>query len=178
MNSIPDPSYLKSFIKNYKNYPKKGINYKDITPLLNNPELFEQCVYSLLVQVFPNILTKGITTKRPFTWAGIESRGFIFASALSLLTHQGLTLIRKKGKLPNRKQVIMKSYNLEYGSDKIEMYKGKGDIILVDDVLATGGTLNAAKDLARNAGYNITNSICLVDIGILKNHKYKCVISY
>jgi len=178
MNSIPDPSYLKSFIKDYKNYPKKGINFKDITPLLNNPELFEQCLYSILLKVFPNALERGIPTNKSFQWVGIESRGFIFASALSLLTHQGLTLIRKKGKLPNRKQVLTKSYNLEYGKGVLEMYKGQGDIIIVDDVLATGGTINAAKDLARKAGYNILKSVCLVDIGILKNHKFKCVISY
>lgn len=178
MNSIPDPSYLKSFIKNYENYPKKGISFKDISPLVNNPELFEQCVFSLLVQIFPDALKKGIPSNSSFTWAGIESRGFIFASALSFLTHRGLTLIRKGGKLPDRKQVVGTSYKLEYGQDKLEMYKGKGDIIIVDDVLATGGTLKAANSLAKKAGYSKMYSVCLVDIGLLKKHKYKCVISY
>ena len=86
-------------------------------------------------------------------------------------------MIRKRGKLPNE-NLAFKRYELEYGSDWIEMKKGKGDVIIVDDVYATGGTMKAAEELCIEAGYNVVGKICLLDIGLIKNHDVKCLITY
>ena len=109
-------------------------------------------------------------------FAGIESRGFIFGIAMAWITNKGFKMIRKPGKLPGKK--LSMDYELEYGSSTLEMQYGWGNTIIVDDVLATGGTIKAAEILATNAGYQVIDSICLLDIGLLKNHNIKCLISY
>ena len=108
---------------------------------------------------------------------GIESRGFIFSSCLALKSGIGNKLIRKKGKLPNNNLVSI-DYDTEYSKDSIEIQKGRGNVIVVDDVYATGGTMNAAIKLVKKAGFTIIDTLCLIDIGIIKEHKTKCLISY
>jgi adenine phosphoribosyltransferase len=88
-----------------------------------------------------------------------------------------MKLIRKKGKLPPN-DLSSISYKLEYGFDEIEMKKGKGSVVIVDDVYATGGTMKAAETLCKNAGYNVIDKLCLIDIGIVKDHDVKCLITY
>ena len=109
-------------------------------------------------------------------WVGIESRGFIFASALAIETNGGFKMIRKPGKLPNQGNLISLQYDLEYGSDTIEMEKGEGRVIIVDDVYATGGTMRAAKELCIEAGYKVLDTVCLLDIGLVKDHDTKILI--
>ena len=157
----------KNYIDSIDNFPKKGIIYKDIQPILENNKIFQSAIEDMgeLIKTPPDY------------WVGIESRGFIFASALSILLGGGIKLIRKKGKLPNA-NLISISYDLEYGSDTIEMKKGKGNVIIVDDILATGGTLKASTDLCIKSGYDVINTLCLMNIGILKNHNTKCLINY
>jgi adenine phosphoribosyltransferase len=94
--------------------------------------------------------------------AGVESRGFILASALAQQHGKGFVLVRKKGKLPP--PVVALAYGLEYGEGVLEMQPGRGRLLLVDDVLATGGTLLATAALAERAGYTISHSIVLVDL--------------
>jgi adenine phosphoribosyltransferase len=108
---------------------------------------------------------------------GIDSRGFIFAAALALQNNKGFKMIRKEGKLPNTLLHGVK-YDLEYGSATIEMKPGMGKVVIVDDVYATGGTMEAAEELCKNAGYQVVDKLCLLDIGIVKDHDVKCLISY
>ena len=85
-------------------------------------------------------------------------------------------MIRKPGKLPNQNNLISLQYDLEYGSDTIEMEKGKGKVIIVDDVYATGGTMQAAKELCIEAGYKVLDTVCLLDIGLMEGHDTKVLL--
>ena len=158
---------LKSYIKEVPDFPKKGINYKDIQPLLEDDQAFFEALYQMGELV-------DLTNVDYFV--GIESRGFIFASALAAMNMKGFKMIRKKGKLPPG-DLITLEYGLEYGRDIIEMEEGIGNVVIVDDVFATGGTMTAASLVAETAGYQVVDEICLLDIGITKRDM-KCVISY
>jgi len=104
----------------------------------------------------------GSRVRIPDYWVGIDARGFIFASALSMYYGGGLVLCRKKHKLPYPKN--WQSYNLEYGTATLEMRDGEGEVVIVDDVLATGGTLQAANWLAETSGYTVVDNIVLMDL--------------
>lgn len=163
---------LKDYVKDVPDFPIEGIVYKDIQPVLANPEALYEAILGLA-----ELLPFDITTVDYFV--GIESRGFIFASGLSLMFGTGFKMIRKEGKLPDTEEALHGvEYDLEYGTDRIEMQAGKGKIVLVDDVFATGGTMAAAQQLAQTAGYEVLDSICLLDVGIVKKHNTKCVLSY
>lgn len=158
---------LEKFIKEVPDFPKKGIIYKDIQPLLADQEAFFDALYEM---------GQLIDVEKVDYFVGIESRGFIFASALAAMNLKGFKMIRKAGKLPNQKNLVSFQYDLEYGSDTIEMEKGKGNVIIVDDVYATGGTMQAAKELCVQAGYNVLDTVCLLDIGLVKDHDTKVLI--
>ena len=158
---------LKNYIDSIKEFPTEGILYRDIQPLLNNARAFEDAIQGMVDL---------IDIENIDYFAGIESRGFIFGTAMAWITNKGFKMIRKPGKLPGSTLSI--DYDLEYGSNTLEIQPGKGNIIIVDDVLATGGTINAAKQLATNAGYQVIDLLCLLDIGLLKEHNIKCLISY
>lgn len=161
---------LTNYIKEIPDFPKIGINFKDIQPLLQDSEAFYDAIYAM---------GELIDMEKVDYFVGIESRGFIFAAALASINLKGFKMIRKAGKLPDRETALCRTeYDLEYGSDIIEMETGTGNIVLVDDVYATGGTMKAAEELAALAGYQVIDSLCLLDIGIVKDHKIKCVISY
>ena len=157
----------KKYIDNIPNFPKEGIIYRDIQPILENRFIFSSVINEL----------KNLINIKPDYWVGVESRGFIFASAIAHKNGDGFKMIRKRGKLPNE-NLAMKRYELEYGSDWIEMKRGQGDVIIVDDVYATGGTMSAAEQLCIEAGYNVVGKICLVDIGLIKDHNVRCLITY
>lgn len=159
---------IKSYIKEVPDFPKKGINYKDIQPLLADDQAFFDALYDLgeLVDV-----------EKIDYFVGIESRGFIFASALAAMNMKGFKMVRKAGKLPTGDLISME-YGLEYGRDTLEMQKGSGNVVIVDDVFATGGTMQAARLICDLAGYKVVDTISLIDIGINKTHDTKCLISY
>lgn len=133
---------LNNLIRIIPDFPKPGIIFKDITPLIADGQAFSYCCNEI------SKFTKDIDYV-----AGIEARGFIFASAVSVLTGKGFIPIRKSGKLPG--QTISKSYELEYGNATLEMHSGlipKGEkVLVVDDVLATGGTAVGAAQLLLQA---------------------------
>ena len=157
---------IKDYIRDIQDFPSEGILYRDIQPLLANDNIFQQAIIDLGT----------LTPEVPDYWVGIESRGFLFAAALSIHFGGGVKLIRKWGKLP-RVDLVNTSYQLEYGVDMIEMKKGKGTVVIVDDVYATGGTIKAAERLVEEGGYSLLDKIALVDIGITED-KIKSVISY
>lgn len=159
---------FKNYIKDIPNFPVKGILFRDIQPLLEDKDAFFESIF---------FLGQKIDLNKVDYFVGIESRGFIFASALSTTFLRGMKLIRKKGKLPPN-DLSSISYKLEYGFDEIEMKTGKGNVVIVDDVYATGGTMKAAETLCKNAGYNVIDKLCLIDIGIVKDHDVKCLITY
>lgn len=151
---------LEQFIINTPDFPKAGVVFKDIFPLLKHklPELMD---------AFANMTDwTGVDYI-----VGIESRGFILGSALAAKLNKGFIPIRKKGKLPP--PVIDESYALEYGTDILEIQdnKDKKNIVIVDDVLATGGTLRAAKNLCEKANYNVKDSLVLINLAFLNEFK-------
>lgn len=155
---------FKNYIDNIQDFPKKGIIFRDIQPLIEDEQIFQKAIISM-----------GKLVPKPDLWVGIESRGFIFASALAAKYGGGLSLIRKKGKLPN-KGLKSISYELEYGFDCIEIKssKKKKNVIVVDDVLATGGTMDAAEKLCSSANLSVLDKLVLIDLGfsaISKNVK-------
>lgn len=161
---------FKQFIKDIPDHPKEGILFRDIQPLLADPQAFEDAIQAMTDLI-------DVSYDKIDYFVGIESRGFIFATALAWITNSGFKLIRKQGKLPPDNLETI-SYDTEYSTDVIQMEKGWGNVVIVDDVLATGGTMKASEQLATNAGYQVIDSLCLLDIGILKNHDIKCLISY
>jgi len=156
---------IKNEIVDVADFPILGVNFKDISQLLKS-KYFKDAIKLM-----------GEKVEIPDYWIGIESRGFIFASALSMHYGGGLVLCRKKGKLPPPK--IALEYQLEYGTDTLEIKQGDGKAVIVDDVLATGGTMNAAEQLALNAGYNVTDKLVLINLKFLNSElSIKSLIEY
>ncbi|MBI3550412.1 MAG: adenine phosphoribosyltransferase [Elusimicrobia bacterium] len=150
-----------SLIHDVPDFPKKGIVFKDITPLLANPSSFKATIDHLSEP----FIGKGIEKV-----AGIESRGFLLATAMAYRLGAGVIPIRKKGKLPRK--TIAASYALEYGTDSIEAHADAAEkgtkILLVDDVLATGGTASAACHLLEQLGAQIVGTCFLIELDFLK----------
>jgi adenine phosphoribosyltransferase len=142
----------KKYINEVPDFPKPGVSFKDISPLLKSIRFSE--AISEMKKLVPN----------PQYWVGIDSRGFIFASALAN-TFGGLIMCRKKGKLPP--PVISQEYSLEYGTDTLEIQPGNGTVVIVDDVYATGGTMNAVEQLCQKAGYTVIDKLVLIDLKFL-----------
>jgi adenine phosphoribosyltransferase len=145
---------LKAYIRDVPDFPKPGILFRDIAPLLR--QAFGETIDAL------SELLDAREWSQIDAVAGVESRGFILASALALRHGKGFVLVRKKGKLPP--PVVELAYGLEYGQGVLEMQAGSGRLLLVDDVLATGGTLAAAAALSELAGYSVAQAIVLLDL--------------
>lgn len=155
---------FKALIKDVPDFPKKGIMFKDITPLLADPKGFNAVIDGLIAPY------KGAGVQ---VVAGVESRGFLLAPAMAARLGAGVVPIRKKGKLPRAVQSA--SYALEYGSDSIEAHTDafpKGaNVLLVDDVLATGGTAGAAISLVEAIGGRIVGVSFLIELAFLDGRK-------
>jgi adenine phosphoribosyltransferase len=151
-----------SLIREIPDYPKPGILFQDITPMLANAQAF-------------NLILKEMSKHRAAAEviAGIEARGFIFGSALAAHNELSFVPIRKSGKLPF--QTISEKYGLEYGSDEIEVHVDaflpNQKVLIVDDVLATGGTLLAAIELAQRCGADVTGVLVLIELDFLGGRK-------
>jgi adenine phosphoribosyltransferase len=164
---------LRGFIVETPDFPKPGILFRDISPLLRHRFLET-------IQALGALMT-------PAEWAevdvvgGVESRGFILASALAMLHGKGFVKIRKAGKLPGL--VHRQAYALEYGEAELEMQPGSGRMVIVDDVLATGGTLAAAAELAKASGHEVVAFLCLIDLAFLnqflwQGHAVRSLFTY
>lgn len=157
----PSPSQaLKNAIRDIPDFPKPGILFKDITPVLSNPALFNESIH---------LFSQALNDKQVDKIACIDARGFFFGAALAYKLGVGIIPIRKKGKLPYDATEV--SYDLEYGSATLEMHKDavqSGDhIVIVDDLLATGGTAAATCSLVEKMGGRIESLLFLVELGFL-----------
>jgi len=147
---------LKQFIVDIADFPKPGIVFRDISPLLRHH-------FAAVVEAMSSLVSTAEWAQVD-ALAGVESRGFVLAAALATKHNKGLVMARKKGKLPP--PVVCESYELEYGMDSLEMKPGRGRVMLVDDVLATGGTMRAGAKLCRSAGYDLLALLVLVDLNL------------
>jgi adenine phosphoribosyltransferase len=151
-------------IRIVKDFPKKGIDFYDISSLLANPELFNKAV---------NQMSHIVKQMKPTAIAAIDSRGFIFASIIAYKLKIKLIMIRKKGKLPGK--IYKETYKLEYGTNDLEIQKdflsSSDNVIVVDDILATGGTFNAAFKLISKNNAKILGSISLLELVFLDGRK-------
>jgi adenine phosphoribosyltransferase len=155
---------ISDYIRDISDFPKKGIVFKDITPLLKDAKAFKYTI-ELLADKLKLIDFDYIVA--------IESRGFIFGSALALIMNKGIIPIRKKGKLPA--ETISIKYDLEYGADTLELHKdalGSSDkVIIIDDLLATGGTVSAVEKLIQQTGAEIVADVFIVQLNFLNGLK-------
>ena len=170
---------FKDYITEVPDFPEEGVNFKDISPLLANEEVFGDAIVEMggLLDNIHLYKNRGV----PDYWIGIEARGFIFASALATYCGGGLVMCRKKGKLPPPTKEW--SYDLEYGTSTLEMKSGSGTAVIVDDVFATGGTLQATNNLAKMVGYDVIDNLVLIDLLYVPtvegfNFKVKSLIQY
>lgn len=142
-------------------FPKKGIIFKDMTPIFESPQAFRSMILAM---------KQTLASLKPTKVIGIESRGFILGAALAYELGLGLVLARKKGKLP--RATLSASYSLEYGEDQIEIHKdalnSADRLILVDDVLATGGTLSAVGGIVSQAHAQILAHLVVLELEFLK----------
>jgi adenine phosphoribosyltransferase len=153
----PDTLDLRSAIRTIPDYPKKGIQFRDITTLLGNARAFRRTVDELVQPWAGSKIDKV---------AGIEARGFILGGAVAHQASAGFVPIRKKGKLPH--ETVRIAYSLEYGIDEMEMHKdavSPGErVILVDDLIATGGTAEGAVKLLKQMGAEVLAAVFIVDL--------------
>jgi adenine phosphoribosyltransferase len=167
---MPD---LKLAVRDVPDFPRPGILFRDIAPLLRDH--FESTISAL------DSLLSAQEWDEVDALAGIESRGFILGAALAIRRRKGFVLIRKQGKLPP--PVVDVAYDLEYGSGVLEMQRGSGRLVLIDDVLATGGTMSAAADLCECAGYQLMALAALIDLRLVpdfcwRNLRLRSSINY
>jgi len=151
---------INDYIRDIQDFPKPGINFKDITPLLNDPEARKECL---------QLLVRSLRDKKIDKVVGVESRGFFFGMLLAQELNVGFVPVRKPKKLPF--SVIAASYELEYGSDTLEIHTDairKGEKVLIhDDVLATGGTAKAVGELVKQLGGEIVQFNFLMELSFL-----------
>ena len=155
---------LKTFIHDVPDFPKPGILFRDISPLLADAGAWRATIERLAEFVAPH---------KPQLLAGIESRGFLVTAPLALHMGCGFMMVRKRGKLPGK--TVPHTYALEYGEDTIEVQddavKPGTRIVVVDDVLATGGTLNAAISLLKKTGGDVRAAACIIELAFLEGRK-------
>ena len=167
---------LKDTIRAIENYPKEGVIFRDITTLLKDKDAFEKAVDEMAAKIDEDV-DKII---------GIEARGFILGAALAYKLNKGFVPVRKPGKLPWDK--LSESYDLEYGQDSIEIHKDAIDsgekVVIVDDLLATGGTSKACLKLVRSLGGEVSSLLFLIELeglkgrDLLKGERVLSVIKY
>jgi adenine phosphoribosyltransferase len=155
---------LRAAVRDVPDFPKKGIVFKDITPVLSDPGLFRASIDLFLERCRGTEIDKIV---------GIDARGFLFGSAVAYELGVGFVPIRKRGKLPYRTEVA--KYSLEYGEAEVEMHTDavtQGErVLLVDDLLATGGTSAAAAVLIRKAGVQLLEALFLIELEFLEGRK-------
>ena len=153
-------SYIRSLIRDVPDFPSRGIVFKDITPLLADPRGFHMTIDSFAEQLIDLDFD---------TIVGIESRGFLFGAPLALRFNKRFVPIRKPGKLPWKSDRV--SYELEYGSGELEIHRDavrKGSrVLIIDDLLATGGTASAAAELVRRRGGQVVSFAFVIELGFL-----------
>ena len=155
----------KKYINEVQDFPKEGISFKDISPLLSDRAVFKKVIDEMgnLVASPARVFHLSSTWMDvPDYWVGIDSRGFIFASALSYAFGGGVVMCRKANKLPPT--VLSYSYKTEYSEDTLQIKQGNGKVVIVDDVLATGGTMAATDYLCKTAGYDVVDHLVLIDL--------------
>ncbi len=167
---------LKDHIRSIPDFPKPGILFYDISTLLANADAW---------QVATGRLAKAISRHQPDLLAGIESRGFLVAAPVALKLGLGFIMVRKEGKLPG--QTVAHEYDLEYGTDTVEIQadavKPGERVVIVDDLLATGGTLAASVELIRGAGAEVCGAVCIIELSFLNGRAkldipVTCLISF
>ena len=168
---------LTPYIRDVPDWPKKGILFRDITPLLADPQAFPAAVDALCAP-FKHASVAYV--------AGVEARGFIFGAAVAAKLRAGFIPIRKKGKLPWQTESV--TYDLEYGTDCVEMHRDAvtpgAKVLIVDDLLATGGTMQAACQLMEKVGAEVVGIAVVIELTDLKGrerltpHQIHALISY
>ncbi len=168
---------IKSLIRDVPDFPKPGIIFKDITPVLRDADALAACI---------DLLEDLAADMNPDVIAGPESRGFIFGTCLAARMRTGFVPIRKPGKLPWKTHSV--SYELEYGSDSLEVHQdalGDGHrVLLVDDLLATGGTMEACSGLVGKLGGSVAGCLFVIELGFLKGrerlqgHRVESLLTY
>jgi adenine phosphoribosyltransferase len=164
INALPTPSEIEGAIRNVPDFPKKGIQFKDITPLLADARLFSGSIDLMVGQFQPGMIDAVV---------GIDARGFIFAAAAAAKLKAGFVPIRKKGKLPYTTHE--QEYDLEYGTATVAVHvdalKPGSRVLLIDDLLATGGTAAAAAALVQKLGAEILEISFLLELKFLEGRK-------
>ncbi|MCR4991018.1 MAG: adenine phosphoribosyltransferase [Lachnospiraceae bacterium] len=155
---------LKEYIRSIPDFPKPGIIFRDITTLIQNPEGFKESI---------DLMDKALSGVDFDYVVAMEARGFVFGAPIAYKNDKGLVLARKKGKLPYK--TIETTYDLEYGSATLELHEDalkKGDkVVLIDDLLATGGTLEALAGLVESTGAEISKIMCVIELPALKGRE-------
>ncbi|MEK7356217.1 MAG: adenine phosphoribosyltransferase [Bdellovibrionota bacterium] len=152
---------FKTLVRDIPDFPKPGVMFRDISPLLEDHRAFTLALDKMIVTLEMGQVDHVV---------GIESRGFILGAALAARFAKGFIPLRKAGKLPPPVEAM--SYKLEYGEATLEMRRGRGRVVVIDDVLATGGTLDAGIKICDKAGYEVVGAAVLIDLRFLNQFKF------